>query len=81
MNGLHHIAGEHFAAPYGGQNVFERLTRQTRERCLQGLFGIRPSGALEGARDDLFAKARILRPHGIARGAANGGPRLAGNHK
>ena len=80
IHGAGDVGGLHFAAADRRHHVFDRGARQPRQRAGELLVGIGDLGALEQPLDDAPAEAGILRAHRGARGAADRGARLAGDH-
>ena len=75
------VGGLHLAAADRGHHVVDRGARQPRQRALQLVVGVFDLGAREQPLDDAAAEAGILIAHRGARGAADRGPRLAGDRE
>ncbi len=79
IHGARDVGGLHLAAADRRHHVVDRGARQPRQRALQLLVGIFDLGALAQPLDDAPAEPGILVAHRVARGAADGVARLAGD--
>ena len=78
---FHHITGKHLATTDRRQHIVNALACEARQSALQLLVRKRLFGALEGARHNLAAEPRILRPHRVTRCAADRGAGFSGDDK